>query len=76
MVLTALALSSCGSCPVQGKPDPIERFDTPNYPKIKANELACLLNETYKKLNTGKTMCRERVKTYENVIDKFNESIK
>lgn len=73
-VLIALALSSC--CGIQGKAEPIERFDTPNYPKVTGNELACLADEVYIRLNTGKTMCRERVKTYENAIDEFNESIK
>ena len=74
MALTALALSSCSS--IQGRPDTIIRFGTPNYPKVTAEELKCLSNETYKKLDIGKTMARERVKTYENVIDEFNESIK
>ena len=74
MALTALVLSSCDS--IQGRPDTIVRFDTPNYPKISSEELKCLSDKTYKKLNVGKTMARERVKTYENVIDKYNDSIK
>lgn len=75
MVLTALALSSCSGV-VQGKPDPIVRYDTPDYPSVSAAELQCLPDDTYKRLNEGKTMARERVKTYENVIDKYNDSIK
>lgn len=67
-------MSSCGS--IQGTPATIERFNTPKYPKILGKELSCLSSDVYKRLNTGKTMCRERVKTYENVIDKYNDSIK
>jgi len=71
-----MVLSSCNSCPIQGKAEKINRPAEPVYPKVWQQELACLSDETYKKLNTGKTMCRERVKTYEQVIDKYNESIK
>ena len=76
MVLTALALSSCSSCPTQGKAAPIDRPVTPFYPVVFGHELSCLTDDVYKRLNIGKTMCRKRVKTYEKAIDKYNESIK
>ena len=74
LLLSAMVLSSC--CGIQGKPSPINRPDTPIYPKIQSHELECLADDVYMRLNKGKTMCRERVKTYENVIDAYNESIK
>ena len=73
-LLIAMALSSC--CGIQGKPEKIPRLDTPNYPKVTAEELQCLTDDVYRRLNIGKTMCRERVTTYEKAIDKYNSTIK
>lgn len=74
VVVSGMVSISC--CGIQGAASPIERPNTPIYPKIQASELECLTDDVYTRLNLGKTMCRERVKTYEHVIDIYNESIK
>lgn len=66
-VVSATILSSC-ACPIPATPV-LNRPATPVYPVIKAEELTCLTDETYKKLNLRRVMCEKRVTTLEGIID-------
>jgi len=72
--LSVLVLSSCGS--IQGKPSEIDIPATPIYPIIFGHELSCLTQDVYERLDDAKIMCRGRVKTLEDSIKAYNDSIK
>ena len=65
IIPTALILASCCGIPSQAKlklpPDVV-------YPTIKAEELQCLTDKTYEKLNIRRIRCETRVETLKNII--------
>jgi len=60
LALSAGILISCQTVvtPEYTCPPPLD------LPKIKANELACISDDSYKKLDVRDTKLRERIKTY------------
>ena len=72
--LSVLVLSNCGS--IQGKPSEIDILPPPIYPKVKGSELSCLTQDVYDRIDDAKIMCRGRVKTLEDAIKAYNDSIK
>ena len=75
IVLAVMVLSSCCGNPIQGKASPIELPETPVYPTIKAEALACITDQTYEALNVRRARCESRVKTLENAIKAHNKSL-
>ena len=67
-LVAATILSLSGCCSVV--PDPVKIPVPPpiTYPNISAEELACLSDKAYEALAVRDTMCRERVKTLEDII--------
>jgi len=65
ILLSAMILSSCGNIPAQAKlPLPPKIV----YPAILGGELQCLSDNTYKKLNTRRSLCESRIETLRNII--------
>ena len=44
----------------------------PQYPSVSASELSCLTQEAYEALVTRDVMCRERIRTLEDIIRAVN----
>ena len=67
IVLSGMILASCCNQPIGSQ----ARLPLPQdliYPKISAEELRCLSDSAYKKLNERRVMCEGRVKTLKNTI--------
>ena len=73
--VTVLVLSSCCNTPIQGKAAPIELPNSITFPKVYAEELACLTDDVYNRLDDGRIMCRSRLKTLEKAINAYNDSL-
>jgi hypothetical protein len=70
IILSVTVLSSCCSIPDQAKlPLPPDLV----YPKIQAEELQCLSDDTYKRLNERRIMCESRIETLKNTIKKTHK---
>lgn len=69
MILSGMILASCCSTPIPSQ----AKLPLPQklvYPKIQPNEVQCLADETYQKLNLRRSMCEQRIETLRNIIKK------
>ena len=70
IIVSAMVLSSCCGTPNQARlPLPQDLV----YPKITAEELQCLSDSAYKRLNERRIMCESRIETLKNTIKKTHK---
>ena len=68
--LIGILINGCASY----VPVPLDRPSMPEIPKIKADELQCLSDSTYKKLYDGRMNLYEYAKKLEIIIDSTKET--
>lgn len=74
LVLATAAILSSACCHVSELPNLKDKIPPePAYPSVKASELSCLSQSAYERLVWRDTLCRERIKTLEDVINSVNE---